>query len=391
MSTGLYIHVSKPAGTIVAAPMYNNAHFNHLFNDVPTSAGAHSDTVTQMRAVTDPAPAGVATPVADLGTEIEQLRFVIADIKTSLNGGVPPTWWYTPISPSATTVTAHGARVFRGSAQSIANDNAQHAASFDTVRYDTGVISPAVDPFFNLASPTRLTAPVTGVYQINGFGEWNTTFSAGILALMIRLNGTKVLASQCLEPDGGSAFRWQTVSTQYLLNQSDYVELVAFQSVASPLNLINPEFGIELIGASQAIPPVPPVPGFFVIQNNAAFVVNNTTVPFIALTNPQPGTNQTVAARMQIRMPSGCKLTAMQVKLSAPLGGVAGAVAIHPVVNGVAQPALQVSIANGGSTGNGAGTVTLNQDDFVYLETVFTGDATTASVQSITLGYTVVP
>jgi hypothetical protein len=238
----------------VSAPLYNNAHVNHVNNDVPPSAGAHSDTVTQMRATTDPAPAGVATPVIDLGTEIEQLRFVIADIKTALNSGVPPTFWYTPISPTATQIAAHGARVFRNTFQAIAN-NTQTACSFNTVRYDTGVVLPSFDPFFRIASPTRLTAPVSGIYQFNGFGEWNTGVVSGILALFIRLNNSKNLATSQLEIDGSAAFRWLSVSTQYELVAGDFVELIAYQTAGSPFNIINPEFGIELLNATTVVPP----------------------------------------------------------------------------------------------------------------------------------------
>lgn len=252
MSIGLYTHISKPPGTIVSAPMYNGAHKNHQINDIPTSAGARSDDVTQYRAITDPAPAGTPTPVVDLGTELEQLRFVLRDIKTALNGGVPPTWWYTPVSPDATDVTAHGARVNRSIAQSIPN-NTQTPIIFNTVQYDTGVILPGFDPFFSIGTPTRLTARATGLYAISAFGQWAT---GGGFAVFVRVNGLKILAASQLEMDGAVGLGWMHVSSQTLLNQNDYVEFVVFQSTGAPLNFTGADFALELLTPSQAISPV---------------------------------------------------------------------------------------------------------------------------------------
>src|SRR6266436_6282563 len=98
MSAGLYIFQTRSPGTLVTADLYNTAHLTHVTNDIAAKAGAHSDTIAQMRATTDPFLAGVATPVASLAAELEQIRFVINDIKTTLNGGTPPTYWYSTIA-----------------------------------------------------------------------------------------------------------------------------------------------------------------------------------------------------------------------------------------------------------------------------------------------------
>jgi hypothetical protein len=90
VSTGQYLHTTRAAGTIVTAVLYSSAHHNHLDNDIPLSTGAHSDDLAMMQALTDPYPTQVATPVVALGTELEQLRFVIADIKKALNDCVAP-------------------------------------------------------------------------------------------------------------------------------------------------------------------------------------------------------------------------------------------------------------------------------------------------------------
>jgi hypothetical protein len=462
MSTGLYTHVSKAAGVIVTAPLYNNAHVNHVNNDVPPSAGAHSDDVTQYRAITDPAPGGVATPVADLGLEIEQLRFVIKDIKTALNMGVPPTWWYTPINPTAANVVAHGARVFKNTFQAVPN-NTETAMSFNTIRYDTGVILPTFDPFFNIVAPTRLTATASGLYQFNGFGEWNTGAVSGILGLFIRLNGSKILASSELQIDGTAAFRWMITSTQYLLAKNDYVELIAFQTAGSPFNIINPDFAIELLNPSQVIsPPVlhtltvnvtgsgagtvtsspgsintsttqsesfvdgtvvqltaTPTAGSFIawsgdvpvgheldnpltitmdqartitatfnafasiVVRNTAFTNPSTTNPFFSL-----GSGAAVATHDAAKSLATQNIvtTRMYVRLNTALIG-GGSATWRLNVNGVTQLGLAVTIASGASTGNAVGTATINDGDFVSIETTFSGGTTNAVVQSLTLKY----
>jgi hypothetical protein len=401
MAIGLYQHISRAAGTIVTSTLYNTAHLNHLTNDIPTSVGPHSSEVqasidngatalTTFRAITDPAPAGTATPVIDLGHELEQLRFVIKDIKTALNFGVAPTWWYTPITVAATQVQAHGARVFRNTTQSIGNGSST-AVIFNTVRYDTGVVSPAVDPFWNAITPTRLTASVTGLYQISGWVPWNSGPTTGNLQVFIRRNDGKLLSESRLSIPGTSALRTMPIGSQFLLNATEYVELFVFQLTGGALNTINPEFGIELLNPSQAIPPPPPAPGFFVIQNNAPFVVNNTTVPFVALTNPQPATAQNVAGRMQVRMPADCTITNMHVTLSAVFGGIGDQIVFQFVVNGVASTDIETALSSGDLQGQGSGSLVLATDDLVYIQTTYTGATVTANVQNITIGYTVAP
>lgn len=253
-TTGLYTHITRAAGTIVTAPLYNTAHFNHWFNDIPNSAGAVADgDLVSFQATQDPAPLGVPNLVASITEEFEQLRFELADIKEALTGA-PPAQWYTPITVSPSIVAAKGARVFRNTTQSIPS-GVETACIFNTTRYDTGVNGSLTDLFFSGGQPTRLTVPVGGLYQINGFAEWNTG-AGGPVELFIRLNGSKILASVEWTSDG-SEFPWLPVSTQYELAANDYVELVAFQTVTNPFNIINPEFGIELLNPTAVITPLP--------------------------------------------------------------------------------------------------------------------------------------
>lgn len=258
MSTGLYVHRRRYAGEIVTAPLYNTAHQNQLDNDVPVEAGAHSDTVAEFRTTKDPTTGdGVtALPVDSVALELEQLRFVIADIKTVLNGGVPPTYWYSPITtPTFAQVQAHGARVYRPLNQLIPGSTTTPVI-FQAQRYDTGVVLPTFDPFWSALQPTRLTARVSGLYHITGFGEWATGVISGTLALYIRVNGSRLIAATQLVIPGTAAARRQQVGCQYQLAQNDYVELVAFQTAFGPgLTLTVPDFGLELLNASAVISP----------------------------------------------------------------------------------------------------------------------------------------
>lgn len=268
MSTGLYIHRLRRAGEIVDAPMYNGAHQNQLNNDIPVSAGGESDTLGQFRATEDPTTGdGVtALPAAAVADEILQLRFVIADIKMMLNGNVAPPFWYSAITPTATQVQAHGARVFRNTTQSIPFKTVTPCI-FNTVRYDTGVLLPTFDPFFVVGTPTRLTAIKAGLYHITGNVEWNTGVTSGDLAVFIRRNGTQLIGAAEQAVDGTAAFRFQIASAQYFLNQGDYVELCVFQTQFNPnFNIINPEFSLELLNINGVVAP----PTIFVLAVSTA-------------------------------------------------------------------------------------------------------------------------
>lgn len=252
MSTGLYTHRTRNAGEIVTAPLYNGAHANQLTNDIPTSAGAHSDDLSMYQATTDPMPGGVVTPEIAFAEEIEQYRFVSADIQAFLEGSASA-FWYTPLNADATAVQARGARVVRSTNQTI-TAGVPTAISYDGVRYDTGVSGG--DDFFIIGQPTRLTAPVPGLYHIIGFTQWDN--ASGSVALLIRVNGTNVI-STINYPAESVVDAYQEVSASFVLAAGDYVELIALQLADPTLDVIIPEFGIELLNPTAAVP----LPGTF--------------------------------------------------------------------------------------------------------------------------------
>ncbi len=252
MSTGLYTHRTRNAGEIVTDVLYNTAHQNQLQNDIPNQAGALSDTLSDYQATQDPAPGGVVNLVASILEEFQQLRFALEDIKTQLNGGTPLGQWYIPVDVDPTVQLGKGARVQRSTLQSIAFKTITPIV-FDTVEYDTGVTDPAVDPFWSVSNPTRLTAKVDGLYQFNGF-ILMTSGGNGAVALFIRDNTGKLLAASEWVSDGSQTPQL-AVSTQFLMSANQYVELVIFQTVASPKSVLTMEFGLELLNPTAVIPP----------------------------------------------------------------------------------------------------------------------------------------
>jgi len=126
----------------------------------------------------------------------------------------------------------------------VAN-NTDVAITFDHEVYDVG-------SFWTSGSPTRFTVPVTGLYLIHGFVEWNNGSTSGLRRLWIRRNGADILAK---EEDGITTHTnkvQQTISTTYLLTAADYVELYARQSSGGSLDILqqnywSPVFAIALL------------------------------------------------------------------------------------------------------------------------------------------------
>ena len=77
MSQGLYSHTTRAAGTVLTAVIYNADHQNHIDNLNPTLIGGYSDTVGQMRIVSDPGGAGTEILASSLAAELERVRFAL--------------------------------------------------------------------------------------------------------------------------------------------------------------------------------------------------------------------------------------------------------------------------------------------------------------------------
>jgi hypothetical protein len=126
-----------------------------------------------------------------------------------------------------TSSIALGARVYRNSNQSIAN-NTETAISFNTeVRDD--------DNIWASGSPTRLTCKHAGWYHIVGniHVDQNTV---GVTQARIRLNGSTwiAIANQDVSSTSNEII---IVSTDYYLSVYDYVELTIYQNSGGALNV----------------------------------------------------------------------------------------------------------------------------------------------------------
>lgn len=119
----------------------------------------------------------------------------------------------------ATSIPA--ARLTRTSGQGIPF-NTTTALNFNSERYDTASMHSTSS---NLS---RLTAPVTGIYEVSAHVNW-ANFN-GVRHLRLRKNGTTVVASQSAA-DAALHTDTQSISSMARLAAGDYVEaVVAHQS-----------------------------------------------------------------------------------------------------------------------------------------------------------------
>jgi hypothetical protein len=124
--------------------------------------------------------------------------------------------------------TGIGALVRRSNAQSIAN-NTSTAVSFDTVVTDSYSM-------FSSSYPTRLRAPVAGLYAIATTITWQANSSGGRY-IHIRVNGSTVISRSVSSSVSSSNEEGQVAFVIYYLNANDYVEIIVYQNSGAALNL----------------------------------------------------------------------------------------------------------------------------------------------------------
>jgi hypothetical protein len=146
------------------------------------------------------------------------------------------------LAPGAVTTTNFGtipaARVTRTTSQSIPN-NAGTTLAFDSERYDTAGMHD------NSTNNSRLTAPVTGIYNVTLEVAWIFNAS-GIRFVDLAKNGTiEIAEDQELPQEGG----YQIVTTQVRLEAGDFVVAQVQQNSGGALDIVktNPhEYSPEL-------------------------------------------------------------------------------------------------------------------------------------------------
>lgn len=85
----------------------------------------------------------------------------------------------------------------------------------------------------NVSNPSRIVAPIAGVYLIEWYLRWkNVTVTACVYTTQVKVNGVAVqetgqyVSASNVYPESGGMMHWK-------LNANDYVELAAYQNSAA--------------------------------------------------------------------------------------------------------------------------------------------------------------
>lgn len=106
------------------------------------------------------------------------------------------------------------ARVYRSSAHSAISTGTTGTLSWDAEDFDVGGM-------FDVSTPTRLTAPITGLYLAVGAGIMTTTVAGRVYPLIVK-NGTSTSTRGTTLLSGAAEFN---LSFPVRLERGDYVEL----------------------------------------------------------------------------------------------------------------------------------------------------------------------
>ncbi len=148
------------------------------------------------------------------------------------------------LGTAALSASIPAARVTRSGAsgaQSI-SDSTNTALAFTEERYDTASMHD------NATNNTRLTAPVTGIYEISASIVWGPN-ATGRRQVFLRKNGSTTLAIEHGVPGSGSDWG-QTITTAPSLQAGEYVEVLVFQNSTGALDVLKanestPEFSMN--------------------------------------------------------------------------------------------------------------------------------------------------
>jgi hypothetical protein len=137
------------------------------------------------------------------------------------------------IAAGAVTPTKLGSipsvRVANTTSISVPNAGPQTTVSWNTEAFDTAGMH-------NDTNPTRLTAPISGVYDISGSTEFGSA-ATGYRQIGIYPNGTNSRFVSVLVPvDATPQFTYPMASTLAFLNAGDYVELKLAQTSGAALS-----------------------------------------------------------------------------------------------------------------------------------------------------------
>ena len=130
--------------------------------------------------------------------------------------------YFPPASSGGSTPTQR-ARAYNNANLTISNTSLT-ALTLNSERWDT-------DSIHSTSSNTsRLTCNTNGSYMIGGGVQWNSGSTPSRLLVSIRLNGTTDIASQEIAVSSSVTFPQFSISTEYDLVATDYVELTVYQN-----------------------------------------------------------------------------------------------------------------------------------------------------------------
>lgn len=135
----------------------------------------------------------------------------------------------------------YGVKVTRTTNQTIPTGASGDDVDFDTEEYDEF-------NFFDIASPTRITIPLTGVYFISAILRYAANGSGTIRVVSVRLNGgneTQLVGS--IPPiNSGGIDSFVGVTGELSLVKDDYLELRCLQDKGSDLDIEHAIFIVRL-------------------------------------------------------------------------------------------------------------------------------------------------
>jgi hypothetical protein len=112
------------------------------------------------------------------------------------------------------------------------------ALTFDTNSYDQGTLNGAVQHSTS-SNTSRLTCQQAGVYSCWGTIAWQAN-STGYRGIAIRLNGTTYETRDVHASVSGTDNDYCSIKAAVKLAVSDYVELMAYQSCGTGINVFSP-------------------------------------------------------------------------------------------------------------------------------------------------------
>lgn len=249
---GLYLLTTRAPGTLITALIYNGDHQADADGRAAEFMQAFGVSLEQMNVTESPFAADGVTEVLPVAVsdEIAVLRHEIAAIKAFLTGtATAPNWW-SPIAAPA--FTAIGARVLRGSNQSIP-DTTPTTLDFTggTASFNNGNIWEGV------THPTRFTAPSAGLYYAAGAVRFQSGAGGNEREMLIGVNGTPTPQSGAAKvySTQASQEQWLTCCALLKLAANDYVEFVLLQTSGGAINALtdtwSPMGSLLYFGATQ--------------------------------------------------------------------------------------------------------------------------------------------